>query len=246
MKLQKLAGSVLLASLALGMVAPQAFAAGESLPGKGTVTFKEDTSFTKPTDPEDPGKEVEVDPEEGTKQEEQGPLSVDFVSVLKFGERTLTPSANAGVYEASATTVTKDGTKVERGNYVQVTDKRTGAAKQGWELSAAITKKFTSETTNDEIAAATISFANPFLNSTQADKGDIHTDATVILESDGASAPVANAAKGKGWGTYTVEYGTSAEANMDTSVVLTVPASTPLSVDEEYTADITWTIANLG
>lgn len=245
MKLQKLAGSVLLASLALGMVAPQALAAGEELVGKGTVTFLEDKTITTPTDPEEPGKEVVVDPGEGTTQTEQGPLSVDFVSVLKFGERTLTPSANAGVYEAKPTTVKKDGVDTERGNFVQVTDKRTGAAKQGWKLSAAMTKKFTSATTQDEIAAATISFANPFLNSTQADKGDIHADATVLLESDGSSAPVANAAAGKGWGTYTVEYGTSTDANMDKSVVLTVPASTPLSVDEEYTADITWTIANL-
>ncbi|MBP1040166.1 WxL domain-containing protein [Vagococcus sp. BWB3-3] len=245
MKLQKLAGAVLLGSLALGMVAPQALAASEDLTGKGTVTFLEDKSITGPTDPEDPGKEVEVDPGEGTTQTEQGPLSVDFVSVLKFGEQTLTPSANAGVYEAQATTITKDGEKVERGNYVQVTDKRSGSTKQGWQLSAAMTKKFTSETTQDEIGGATISFANPFLNSDQADKGEIQTNATVLLESDGTSAPVANAAAGKGWGTYTVEYGTSTDANMDKSVILTVPASTPLSVDEEYTADITWTIANL-
>lgn len=244
-KLQKLAGTVLLTSLAFGMVAPQALAASNTLDGKGTVTFEADTTITGPVDPEEPGKEVTVDPEEGTTQTEQGTLSVDFVSAFKFGKNKINSTTEAGEYFATPTKVKKGEDLVDRGNYVQVTDKRAGSAKQGWNLSAKMTQKFTSATKGDEIAKSTISLSNPFLNTTQADKADVVANSTVTIESDATSSPVASAPAGKGWGTYTVEYGTTEDEKMAESVKLSIPASTPLEENDEYTAAITWTIANL-
>lgn len=244
MKARKLVGTVLLSALTFGLAIPNVLAAGESLPGRGTVTFEEDDTITKPTDPEEPGKPVVVDPEEGTEQTEQGPLSVDFVSVLKFGSNKLTPNA-AREYYATPTAVTNAGAAVTRGNYVQVTDKRTGTSKQGWKLSAAITTPFTNTVTNHVIDTASIAFSNPFVNSTQADVADVTANGALLLTSDGTVDEVATAPVDKGWGTYTIAYGKTEDTNIGTSVKLTVPTATPLDIDDPYVATITWTVANL-
>lgn len=246
MKAQNIVSTAVLGIFAVALVGPTVLAAepGETLDGRGTVTFLEDTTITGPTDPENPGEPVIVDPGEGTEQTDQGPLSVDFVSVLKFGENPLTPSAIATEYFASPTTVNAAGTDVPRGNYVQVTDKRAGTSKLGWKLTAAMTTPFTSTTANHVINAAQISFVNPFLNSTQTDLANINVEPTVVLESDASVADVADAPVNNGWGTYTLAYGKTG-TDIGESVKLTVPASTPLEVDDEYVATITWTIANI-
>lgn len=254
MKFVRLISSTLILATAFVAVAPAAHAVPDSLTGKGTVQYIEDTSPNPIIDPEDPeneiqpGAEIEVNPDGGA-------ISIDAVSNLDFGEQEIGVSATPSYYKAKALETTdKDGAAITRGHFVQWTDKRSGTD-HTYEIKAAMTQQFTNGTS--QLTGATITYANPLLNSAmpQANWPTGTPATTFTLAGDAAKAMVLDnsASTGaQGLGTYVLEFGTSAagvtNANGDAatglagdSVELMVPAGLSI-LEGEYTADITWTI----
>ncbi|MGX7024918.1 WxL domain-containing protein [Vagococcus hydrophili] len=270
MKSTKLVTTAAVATLGLTLLAPSVLAAGveeaKELNGKGTIEYVEDNG---PVDPIDPEIVTPIVDPPGEKNDKAGSLRVDFISQLNFkgdgadGKAKIT--TNQGKYNAAEATYKKDingvSTDVKRGNWVQVTDKRTlndeGIA-AGWTLSAKLSKQFT--TGKSTLNGATIAYNNPYVSMKTAtgmvESDQVKTVAGNVLKLD-ESKVMANAEKGKGFGTYTVEYGRPAadaeNANGFTedtktshkSVELTVPANTPLQAGKKYEAEITWTMAEL-
>lgn len=214
--------------------------------GEGTIKYKSDT---KPVDPVDPEKPVDpVDPGEGGGNTDEGDLRVDFVSHLRFGEKDITSSE--GIYMAAPTTVTNKATKEksERGNYVQVTDKRAvkDGKSKGWTLQAKLNQQFQTTDAKNKLTGSTLTYMNPYLGSVKNEV--LNVEKSVLLTEGNGYQKFVDAKAGQGWGTYTLEFGRPAveakEATMDKSIQLNVPANTPLST-EEYKAQITWTIAEI-
>lgn len=243
MKKTKLVTSVVAVALGLTLVAPSALAA--SLTGNGTINYTEDTSVTKPVDPENPDEDIdEIDPGEGNTNTTPGSLTVDFVSHLKFGDNVVT--TEEGKYYAAPTNIGTTDAPELRGNFVQITDKRAADKRgDGWKLTAELTEQFTAGAL--KLDGATLNYANAFVNT--KDGNDLADVAAFTLAEgtavDVLSADVTDAAdKDKGWGTYTIEFGRPDTATMDKSVELTVPKTVQMAA-ETYTAEITWTIAEL-
>lgn len=260
--MKKIMTTAVLTAFAGVLIAPTVLAAPEALTGEGTITYEQDNSTTGPKDPEKPTDPV--DPV-GPTNPDGGPLAVDYLSNLKFKGTNANGSAAIGtaqgLYYADEVTTKVTGTAddIKRGNWVQVTDKRalgTTGKPAGWTLSATLSKQFTS-TNGNVLNGATITYANPFVNTNaeaNISNGTIDgvTANNNITLSLNNSAEMVAAADEKGWGTYTVEYGRPAGVaglddttkTSDKSILLTVPANTPLAA-ETYTAEITWTIAEL-
>ncbi len=252
MKTKKIITTAALVSFGVTLLSPIALAESKSTAGEGTITYKEDKGKEEVVDPEDPKKPVE--PGDGGHNEDEGALRVDFVSHLRFTEDAKI-TTNAGTFYANPTKVKPltsgegetpvYGDPVERGNFVQITDKRAlkEGKSAGWKLSAELTKQFT--TGKSELKGATLDYVMPTVNSKSGtvDPADVVAKG-FELSKDGGGANVLTAAAEKGWGTYTVEYGTAKDATMDKGVKLTVPANTPLEA-AKYTAEITWTISEL-
>ncbi|MDR0921742.1 MAG: WxL domain-containing protein [Lactobacillales bacterium] len=161
-----------------------------------------------------------------------------------------------------ATLAKADAEKVTGPNFVEVTDKRITDGKNGWILSAELTKQFTADATHS-LVGASITYNNLLLNSS-ADtslwptldgignsgyKLDLNTE-KVFAKAGSATDTT------KGFGTYTLAFGntanytapagqtsTGAIDSTNSSVVLDVPAGQTLT-DKEYTADITWTLTS--
>ncbi|MDH6363793.1 hypothetical protein M2139_000630 [Enterococcus sp. PF1-24] len=268
MKVKSLCASVLVAALGMTLIANGTVEAasgnvGGSLDSKGTVEIiqgevggGEDTK-----DPEKPGSEVTVDPDEVTTNEDTGTLLIQAVSNLQFG--TIETGTTAKTANAKAVTLTDKATSaaVTRGAYVQWSDIRSGD--YGYTLTAELTKQFTkTDDATQVLNAATIDFANGIMNSDQgvANWPEANMLSSLQLTEDGGSQTVVttNSSDKKGKGEYFIEYGQSAtwDANnhvgankgsantADSSVTLTVPATTVASmVVGDYEADITWTLS---
>ncbi len=228
--------------LSISLFTHSALAEEKAAEGIGTINFNDDLSLVAPIDPEDPAKFVAVEPIEGVEQEEQGSLSVNYISNFKFDVQKIKPFTEEANYYASPTMVNKNGMNTQRGNYIQVTDRRTGGTKKGWTLNAKMTKPFTTAE-GAVLTAAKITLLNPFVNSVQSDVENVIATENVELTLNN-EAKIVQAEAGNGWGTYTFEYGKTTDNKMDKSVKLSVPAATRI-YEEKYMAEITWTIANV-
>lgn len=254
--------------LALALIAVKEVNATEdanNISGSGTIKYNGADWETKPVDPEQPDKEV-VPGGEIVKTE--GPLRLDFVPKLKFGAQAI--SKEDQMYYADAQLFKSD--TPARGNYVQVTDNRGNLA--GWELSVRQEHQFKNDTTkNKELNGAILSFDKQWANSSFDKKYQptIVKDA-IKLDKIGTSYPIAIAEKGKGTGTWTVEFGSSGKVegientltpiiNADgkpvtdatvgdkamyknQAISLFVPGKT-LKDPVKYTTVLTWTISEL-
>lgn len=104
-----------------------------------TYIYKEDTDVP-PVDPLDP--EIEVDPEnKPILPEDQGQLSIDFVSSFTFGSQAISVHDQT-YYAQPQRLLNEDGTvneSEERPNYVQISDRRSENDRNGWTL--AVTQK---------------------------------------------------------------------------------------------------------
>ncbi|MFD2307954.1 WxL domain-containing protein [Enterococcus termitis] len=256
MKFKTLSSVALLATMTAGaLVGPAAFAETESktLTGKGTIIYKEDDSTNEITDPEKPGETIDPG-EEITVNPNGGPITIDAVSNLDFGEQTIGVSPTAQTYKAAAL-VTKDASAndITRGHFVQWTDKRAGND-HTYEIRANLTQQFKNGT--NLLNGATIAYSNGMLNSDMpVANWPTATPKNLVLTEDGGSQQVFDntASTGAiGLGTYTAEFGQSAadvtnvRNDVSTglagdSVVLTVPAGLSISTGT-YQADVTWSI----
>lgn len=232
--------------------------------GKGTVTFQSSDSETPPIDPEKPGEVVEPG---GPIVKTEGPLRLDLVPSFKFGPQAI--SNKDQTYYADAQLFKSD--TPARANYVQVTDNRGTIA--GWELTVKQETQFSNSTAkNNELKGAVLSLDKQWANSTigQQFQPTIMKDA-IEINQIGASYPIATAERGKGNGTWAIQFGSSGETdgndntltpilNADGSALtdpltkkpmfknqaisLFVPGKT-LKDPVKYTTVLTWTIAEL-
>lgn len=266
MKATKLVTTAAIATLGLTLLAPSALAAGEVWTGAGDITFSEDTGTKNPTDPEKPG---EIDPP-GKVNPTGGPFAINVVSDLHFKgdntDGTAKITTNKGEFWASKPVGTGEGKELERGNWVQVTDMRSvdKNGPKGWKLSAALTKQFANESDDTQkIEGATITYSNPVVTAEKdpEPRPDLLTGSNPVFtagadkvlefnENGSPSVEMATAKSGSGFGTYYLQFGRSStiqgvtEDTTASSVKLTVPANTPVAA-KKYTAEITWTLADL-
>lgn len=272
MKPQKLTCVAILGALVLGAAPSTAFAetnGAEQIKSNGKIEYEKNTGGVTPIDPEKPTEEIVITPGEGENNfTKDGELRLDVVSHLKFGRHKITTVATD--YYAEPTKIIRkianqpDEVRT-RGNYVQLTDQRSDGAPEGWTLKASVTKAFTNGN-NEVLKGAEITYINPFVSSTQDNTNFPTTVPTVKLETTAEegkpvnTALFASADAGKGWGTYTIEYGrpdtdgqgnvigtgeNKTNATMAKSVMLSVPANTALTTKSAYQAEVTWVIAQL-
>ena len=218
--------TVALASFAFGGAQAQAEVASTHRSDSKINFTAGEGVVTPPVDPKDPDNPIvpsPIDPNDpgnpGTGQ--TGPLSIDYVSNIKFGAHKITGKNIA--YKA-----------INADPFVQVTDLR--GAGDGWNLSAKITE-FTSG--NKVLRGAKLVFkdgivkagssTNISLPPTKSDVSFVNVDGDTVM----------NAKDKGGRGTWLNVWSGTEQANE--AVQLNVVAGTP-EANTEYTASITWSL----
>ncbi|MBP1047687.1 WxL domain-containing protein [Enterococcus sp. BWM-S5] len=264
MKLKTLCSAALVATILFGSAASAFAEDGDAtkMTSNGTITYEEDNTPNPPVDPEDP--EEPVDPTEPVvPNPDGGPLAVDAVTNLSF--MTQKAVTTDQTYFAKQIEVFKEGVSDgTRGNYVQVTDKRLASPtnpRTGWTLKAKMSQQFQASAT-DKLGGATLTFTNPYIDGAGADAQKPVLGASAsnfTLDESGNEIEVMSAADGNtGFGTWTIEFGSSAgvngaddttgipnatDANLieNGSISLFVPGST-VKTASTYTGKVLWTI----
>ncbi len=119
-----------------------------------------ETKVVSPVDPLDP--EVEVDPENKPDlPEDQGLLSIDFVSSFNFGTQSISLQEQT-YYAQHQRLLNEDGTvneEEDRPNYVQISDRRPESERNGWTLAVTQKEQFKGEE-NQVLNGASLSLSN--------------------------------------------------------------------------------------
>lgn len=206
----------------------------KSIKSQGDVIFKVDDGKTQPVDPTNPDDEVKPDePGEST----NGPLSIDHVSNLHFGEQLI--SAKAKTYYASLEKLKKDEEAKEVPNYVQVTDKR--GSNEGWYLSVKQDKQF-STSEDVELKGAVLTLSNTQAKTTADNKSKApKAFSEVSLVPGGDGLPVLRANKDEGMGLWVGSFGN--ETTGKSSVSLQVPGESAKQA-AKYSTTLTWMLSN--
>lgn len=200
-----------------------------------TITFTPPTDVTAPVDPTNPGEPFPGDvDEEGTvpdSEEAQGPLSLDFVTHIAFGNKNISTSEQT--YEALTSSP-----------FVQVTDRRgTGA---GWNITASASN-FTMDSENT-LPGAEINFANGTTVST-ANTPNPGINNNIQLVTGSSAVTVASASikedgaplnTAEGLGTWVMRWLSDNETNEN--VTLYVPEAS--ASEGTHTATINWTLTS--
>lgn len=247
--------TILLGSL--GMIGGNhVFAEAGTLPANrntdAQVKFIEDDSKTEPVNPLDPDPEKPVKPVDPTNPDKpyepgtgtNGPLSLDYASVLDFGQQKI--SVNNEIYYAKPQKLFQDDGKTidpssAKPNYAQVTDKRGG--EKGWSLNVKQNGQFKSVKKDKELVGAEITFKNGTAKSISTSQKPRTVKETFTLKTDGLGSEdkVMAAAEGEGFGTWVYNFGD--DSNMDKSIELSVPGSTAKEADV-YKTSLTWTLSD--
>lgn len=235
-----IAATVLLTAISFGGSSVLADDAtdGAKMHSKVTITYVRDESPTNPVDPTDPNTDNPVTPTDPDDHEKptNGPLSIDYVSNLYFGEQKTTGSEMT--YFADLDHM-KDSTgkDIDRPNFVQVTDKRGSNA--GWNLTVTQDSQF--KNGDNELTGATLKLANATLSTANDGTAPSAAPSTVEL-TVGTAVPVMSAKASEGTGTWIDRFGKDEEEGK-TSVSLTVPGDTK-KVQGEYATSLTWTLTD--
>lgn len=257
MKKMKNVNRVVISTMALGMVVamgPAAFAEPGVLPANRDtdvqVKFIEDDSPQLPVDPNDPDPENPVVPIDPTNPEvpvepgTNGPLSLDFASILDFGEQTI--STRDQVYYAAPQLFRDAAGNIDtanpKPNYVQVTDKRGG--EKGWSLSVKQNGQFKAATSGRELTGAEITLNNGQVATKSTSLAPSIVQPTISLTADGTgvSENVVSASAGEGFGTWVYRFGDA--TTMNESIQLSVPGATAKDADV-YKTSLTWTLKDV-
>lgn len=206
----------------------------KSIKSDGDVIFKLDDGKTPPVDPTNPDEEVEPEePGEST----DGPLSIDHVSNLHFGEQLI--SAKAKTYYAAMEKVKKGEESIEVPNYVQVSDKR--GSNEGWILKVKQEQQFATDE-GTELGAAELKLSNAQVQTTSDNNATAPTPISEItLVPAGGDVEVVSARQDEGMGLWTNSFGN--ETTGANSVSLHVPGESAKQA-AKYTTTLTWTLSN--
>lgn len=196
---------------------------------EATITFTNNTETTGPTDPVDPDTDGNNN---GTNN--PGPLSLDVVPTLPFGERTINDAAAGSAYPTFNTNPR-----------IQVSDTRTEA--DGWHVTAKMAALTNTDDSTKTLGGAKIVFKEPVVISRWTVSGGNATENTdevgttgilapsFTLNSDGTLANVASAQNGSGLRTTLFKYN-----GANTKLVLDGAVDT----EGTYKSDITWTLSS--
>ncbi|NMP59772.1 WxL domain-containing protein [Enterococcus mundtii] len=211
------------------------------------VTFEPATILTVgdvgqvfPVDPLDP--EKEVDPENQPElPENQGQLSVDFVSSFNFGSQPIT--ANDQTYYAQPQRLLNaDGTvneTEERPNYVQISDRRPENDRNGWQLAVTQNYPFLA-TNNRELNGARLRLTNQQLATAQGGSAPEFQQTNPLALVPGNRRILLMAQGTEGTGTWIYRFGDQETANK--SVALDVPkGANPEAA--RYETTLTWELS---
>lgn len=203
---EKWFGHLVMVWLTVAVMPGMALASEKSdqMTGNGSIQFEKADWLTPPVDPERPTEGVDPN---GESPKTEGELRLDFVSKLNFGAQAI--SNKDRTYFATAQQF-KDDTPA-RGSYVQVTDNRGTLG--GWQLSVRQDHQFKNETgEHKELAGAVLSLDKQWANSqlSQEYSPTIVKDA-ITINHIGTTYPIAVAEKGKGSGTWLIEFGSSGD-----------------------------------
>lgn len=183
-----------------------------------------DSEVTKPVDPTDPDNPNPPDPIDSTDPNnpgtgEEGPLSIDYVSNIKFGVRKI--SGKSISYKA-----------LNENPFVQVTDTRGSG--EGWSVSAKMSKF---KNGNKVLQGATLSMKNAIVkagSTTNISKPPVSSD--IVFDNE-ESKQVLSARDKAGRGTWLNVWSGANQANE--AIQLNVLAGTA-EANTEYTSSITW------
>lgn len=236
-KMTSLSALLILGIISMGQSKSLAATDGASMSSIGTITYVADTDPTDPIDPTDPDPTNPIDPTDPGDHENPtpGPLSIDYVSNLRFGEQKTT-GADKTYYAELDHVKDSAGVAQDLPNFVQVTDKRGSNA--GWHLT--VTQKEQFKSGNDELTGASLTLDHAVMST--PDGGDAPTANQAITLDPGVASDVEDAKADQGTGTWLDRFG-SDEAEAKTSVSLFVPGKTK-KVQGEYKTSLTWTLTD--
>lgn len=223
------------------------FTVGNTVSAHAFLEGKSDTASTivqarltlpNPLDPLNPAEEVNPENKPDL-PEEQGQLSIDFISQFNFGTQSISVQDKT-YYANSQRLLNEDGTvnqTEERPNFIQVSDRRSTDQRGGWELSISQESQF-STTNGKELAGAQLQLANAELISPQ---GNTEPNFVETLQNiiPGVRQPLITAEGDEGQGTWIYRFGDSVTGNE--SVKLQVPKGSNADA-EFYSTTIIWTV----
>jgi|GEM_PF-4848985 len=194
-----------------------------------------------PVDPLAPAEEVEpaYPEEEVDLPENQGLLSIDFISQFKFGTQII--SSTPQYYPAfPQRLIDQAGVLIERPNYIQVSDRRPEGERDYWELSVTQDYQFRNKKRQELVGAQLI------LKNIQIDTAQGGIVPSVVKEevylTVGNRELLIQASGVEGQGTWVYRFGN--EDNFKSSVILEVPGST-YPEDTTYRTRLNWTLSSV-
>lgn len=210
---------------------------GASMKSIGSISYVTDTDPVSPIDPVNPDPVNPITPDDKQDHENptSGPLSIDYISNLRFGEQKTTGS-NMTYYAQLDHITDSNGVSTERPDFIQITDKRGSNA--GWHLTVTQDEQFKNGT--EELKGASLTLDHATLAT--PNDGVAPTASQAITLDPGKASDVLNAEADQGTGTWLDRFGKD-EAEGKTSISLVVPGNTK-KLQGEYTTSLTWTLAD--
>lgn len=188
------------------------------------LEFEKDDSPVNPTDPDNPGENIDPDKPVNPDGAE---LMINYASDLQFGKQ-----------QKNGTSFFAQGDKMKDGSFktpfVSTKDSR-GTEREGWTLTAALSKGFTDGEDN-ALKGAELSFSNMYYG--EAVGAPTATAGKVVLGTE--AQEVSKATTTSGIGSWSLGLGKlDAEKNVTNGVELSVPSSSAKNTGT-YTAEVTW------
>ncbi|MGG5325608.1 hypothetical protein IGJ83_003250 [Enterococcus pernyi] len=204
------------------------------------VSYIYEASNVAPVDPLDP--EIEIDPENKPQlPENQGRLSIDFVSQFHFGTQGI--SVRDQTYFAqSQRLLNEDGTIneiEERPNYIQVSDRRSDTERHGWQLAVTQKTQFENEV-GHQLTGAQLRLTNQQLATAQDGIAPELQQTNPLALTPGVKRVLLMAQGDEGQGTWIYRFGDGETASE--SVALTVPRGATPEVTT-YKSTLTWELS---
>lgn len=186
-----------------------------------TITFREPDDQVEVLDPENPNQPLTPKPDEddtGGKTGDKGPLSLDYVTNLNFGQ-----------HDVSIAAKTYPATNENPQPFTQVTDRRSTST--GWRLTVKAAK-FQNQNA-DTLPGASLTFKDGTAVSNLTNLTPPQVNGNINITTGGEAANVATAAKGAGRGTWITRWDKN-------NVELTVPQAA--ATQGTHTSTLTWTL----
>ncbi|MGM7317090.1 WxL domain-containing protein [Enterococcus casseliflavus] len=210
--------------------------------GNETTTLRAyyERSTVDPVDPLDP--ETEVDPENKPElPEDQGLLSIDFVSSFNFGSHAIS-ATDQTCYAQPQRLLNEDETvneSEERPNYVQVSDRRPKDKRNGWQLAVTQNTQFAT-VTGHSLLGAQLQLRNQQVVTAQGGKEPALQATNPLTLVPGNKRTLLRAEGTEGTGTWIYRFGDAETAQE--SIALHVPKeATPHA--ESYKTTLTWELS---